>query len=57
MYDKMESTVEVYDRLYNARAGLREYFKKRPDQFIQNQTVLHNNNRTIAVSYSNSFVR
>ena len=30
--DKMGKAVEVYDRLYNARAGLREYFQKALDQ-------------------------
>jgi hypothetical protein len=30
--DKMGKAVEVYDRLYNARAGLREYFQKTLDQ-------------------------
>jgi len=28
MNDKMSKAVEVFDRLYNARAGLREYFEK-----------------------------
>jgi hypothetical protein len=30
--DKMGKAVDVYDRLYNARAGLREYFQKALDQ-------------------------
>ena len=30
--DKMGKAVEAYDRLYNARAGLREYFQKALDQ-------------------------
>jgi hypothetical protein len=30
--DKLGKAVEVYDRLYNARAGLREYFQKALDQ-------------------------
>jgi hypothetical protein len=30
--DKLALAVEAYDRLYNARAGLREYFKKSLDQ-------------------------
>ena len=32
MNDKMGKAVEVYDRLYNARAGLRDYFQKTLDQ-------------------------
>jgi hypothetical protein len=32
MNDKMGKAVEVYDRLFNARAGLREYFQKALDQ-------------------------
>jgi chromosome segregation ATPase len=32
MNDKLGKAVEVYDRLYNARAGLREYFQKALDQ-------------------------
>ena len=30
--DKMSKAVEAYDRLYNARAGLREYFQKALNQ-------------------------
>jgi len=32
MNDKMGKAVEAYDRLYNARAGLREYFQKALDK-------------------------
>lgn len=32
MNDKMKNAVEVFDRLYNARAGLREYFEKAMSQ-------------------------
>lgn len=32
MNDKMGKAVDVYDRLYNSRAGLREYFQKALDQ-------------------------
>src|SRR4030095_12387278 len=32
MNDKMGKAVEAYDRLYNARAGLREYFQKALNQ-------------------------
>lgn len=49
MNDKMKNAVDVFGRLYNARAGLREYFEKALSQLSDTQS---NPNRVLGDSPS-----
>lgn len=49
MNDKMKNAVDVFDRLYNARAGLREYFEKALSQLSDTRS---NPNRVLGDSPS-----